>query len=258
MTDRAQPGAIDSIIRNDELGEALAPFMPGAIIPGSDPSRIAQRRSDIDETALNAFDISVSSSSLDVTVDAGEAYVSGWCCRDVSTTLTLPQNTTSEIVVGWNSNAIFDPEVDADRDAADETIVDLGTNVDADVPSVVAWEVTTDGSGVTDTTRIAPVGALSVSELIVQNNLTVTQLFGDACEFDTAFVRNAPSTADEVARKAELDGKASATHASTHGEGGADVLDAGSLPATTPTQIHTTTSDPTADVGEIWYRSDLD
>lgn len=258
MTDRAQPGAIDSIIRNDELGEALAPFLPGSIIPGTNPSNIAQRRSDIDEGALNDFDISVSSSSFDVTVDAGEAYIAGWCCRDVSTTLTLPSDTTSQILVGWNADAIYDPEVDADRDAADEVIVDLASRVDDDLPTTVAWEVTTDGTGVTGTTRVAPVGSLRIGDLVVDDNITVTQLFSTALEAETAFVRDAPSTADEVARKAELDTKASTSHATTHSEGGSDALDAGSLPATTPTQIHTTTTDPTADVGEIWYRSDLD
>jgi len=256
MTDRAQPGAIDSIIRNDELGEALAPFLPGSIIPGSDPSNIAQRRSGIDDGALNGFDISVSSSSLDVTVDAGEAYVAGWCCRDVSTTLTLPPDTTSEILVGWNANAIYDPEVDADRDAADEVIVDLASNVDDDLPTTVAWEVTTDGSGVTGTTRVAPVGALSVSELTTE-----------AVAATEVKVEKVPSVNNDVIRKSDFDevtrqiGNFVASfndHSAQHLSGGSDPVDAGALPVFSPTQIFTTTTDPSADVGEIWYRTDLD
>ena len=48
------------------------------------------------------------------------------------------------------------------------------------------------------------------------------------------------------------------THATTHETGGSDTLDSGSLPADSEFQLFTTTSDPAADVGSIWYRSDLD
>jgi len=159
VTDRAQPGAIDSLIRNDELAQLFGRFSEGFVVPGSDPTPAAQRRSDIDETALAAFSLTTSSSSLDVTVAPGEAFVSGWVCRDVSTTLTLPANSTVDIVVGFNPDAIFDPTVDADRDAADETVVDLAGNVDATTPTAVAHRVTTGGSGVTFSERIARVGS---------------------------------------------------------------------------------------------------
>jgi len=159
MTDRAQPGAIDSLIRNDELSQVFGRFSEGFIVPGSAPTPAAQRRGDIDETALDAFSLTTSATSLDVTVAPGEAFVSGWVCRDVSTTLTLPTNSTVDIVVGFDPDAIFDPQVDADRDAADETVVDLDTNVDATTPATVAHRVTTDGSGVTSSERIARVGS---------------------------------------------------------------------------------------------------
>jgi len=159
MTDRAQPGAIDSLIRNDELAQVFGRFSEGFIVPGSDPTPAAQRRGDIDETALAAFSLTTSSSSLDVTVAPGEAFVSGWLCRDVSTTLTLPANSTVDIVVGFDPDAIFDPTVDADRDAADETVVDLSGNVDTTTPTTVAHRVSTDGSGVTSSERIARVGS---------------------------------------------------------------------------------------------------
>jgi len=166
MTDRAQPGAIDSLIRNDELAQIFGRFSDGFIVPGNDPTPAAQRRSDIDETALDAFSLTTSSSSLDVTVAPGEAFVSGWVCRDVDTTLTLPSNTTVDIVVGFNPDAIFDPNVDADRDAADETVVDIVASVDATTPTTVAHRVTTDGSGVTSSKRIARVGASVQTELL--------------------------------------------------------------------------------------------
>lgn len=159
MTDRAQPGAIDSLIRNDELAQVFGRFSEGFVVPGSDPTPAAQRRGDINETALDAFSLTTSTTSLDVTVAPGEAFISGWVCRDVSTTLTLPANSTVDIVVGFDPDAIFDPQVDADRDAADETVVDLVGNVDATTPTTVAHRVTTGGSGVTVSERVARVGS---------------------------------------------------------------------------------------------------
>jgi len=159
MTDRAQPGAIDSLIRNDELAQVFGRFSEGFVVPGSDPTPAAQRRGDINETALDAFSLTTSATSLDVTVAPGEAFVSGWVCRDVSTTLTLPANSTVDIVVGFDPDAIFDPQVDADRDAADETVVDLAGNVDATTPTTTVHQLTTDGSGVTSNERIATVGS---------------------------------------------------------------------------------------------------
>jgi hypothetical protein len=105
--------------------------------------------------------LSTSSSSFDVTLAPGEAYIEGWCCRDVSTTLTLPANATSQIVVGWDSNAVFDPNTDVTRDQADETIVDLQANVSDLVPQTVVHEVTTDGSGVVSSKRVANVGGFT-------------------------------------------------------------------------------------------------
>jgi hypothetical protein len=161
MTDRAQPGAKDSIIRNDELSQALSAFTEGGIVSGSNPTAASIRRNDIDETALDAFSLSTSSSSLDVTVAPGEAFVGGWLCRDTATTISLPANSTSDIIIGFNVDAIFDPTVDPDRDAADEVLVDLSANVADLNPQVVAHQVTTDGSGVTGSQRVATVGGFS-------------------------------------------------------------------------------------------------
>jgi hypothetical protein len=179
MTDRAQPGARDSLIKNDELSEALAAFTVGGIVSGSDPTDASVRRNDIDETALNAFSLSTSTSSLDVTVGPGEGFVGGWFCRDTSTTLSLPANTTTDIVVGFDVDAIFDPDTDADRDAADDVLVDLAANVDADNPQIVAHRVTTDGSGVTSDSRVATVGGFTqvdIGDLVVSNSLTTDSL----------------------------------------------------------------------------------
>jgi len=154
MVDRAQPGAIDSIIRGDELRQVFGRFSEGFVVPGSDPTPAAQRRGDIDETALDAFSLTTSATALDVTVAPGEAFVGGWFCRDRPTTLTLPPNTTVDIVVGFNDQAIFDPNTDAD-----EVIVSTAQTTDDALPTTVAHRVTTDGSGVTASERIARVGS---------------------------------------------------------------------------------------------------
>jgi hypothetical protein len=158
MTDRAQPGAIDSTVRNDELAQALRTEAESFVQPADEPTAAAQRRANIDEAALNAFDLTSNRTSLDVTVDPGEAFVGGWVARDVPTTLTLPQSSTVEIVVGWNPDAIFDPNTDPNRDAADEAIVDLARDVTEPYPLLPVWRAKTDTSGVFERERLSPLG----------------------------------------------------------------------------------------------------
>jgi hypothetical protein len=198
MTDRAQPGAIDSVIRNDEIAEAMSAFSEGAIVSPQNPTNASIRRSDIDETVLDAFSISTSSNSLDVTIAEGEGYVEGWFCRDVTTTLTLPTNATTDIVVGYNTDAIFDPNVDPDRDAADEVIVDLQQNVDPDVPQVVAHRVTTDGGGVTSTERVAPVGSLNIRGLKSPTLTTATDRKRPTAQLQSRSALSTPTNAESV------------------------------------------------------------
>ena len=169
MTDRAQPGAIDSIVRPDELAGVLGQFSDGWIVPGSEPTAAAKRRSSVDETAFEAFDLTFSSDSLTVTVEPGEAFVSGWCARDEPTDVDLPADTTSEIVVGWSPDAIYDPETDETRDDADEMIVTTATNADPDHPTVAIWDVTTDGTGVVDVVDNRELGsAVNIVRAVVE------------------------------------------------------------------------------------------
>jgi outer membrane protein assembly factor BamB len=176
MTDRAQPGAIDSVIRNDELAQVFDKFTDGFVIPATDPTAAAQRRPDIDETALDEFRLSgVSGGSLTVTVEPGEAFIGGWMCRDTSTTVSLPANDTARIVAGYSTNAIFDPQVDADRDDADKAFIQLQRNTDPEFPQSVIHRVTTDGSGVTGDERVAAVGPqVSVNNLIIDSVNSIT------------------------------------------------------------------------------------
>jgi hypothetical protein len=159
MTDRVQPGAIDSIIRNDELAQIFNQFSEGWIVAGgSDPTPAAVRRPNIDETVLNGFAL-VSTSGFDITVDSGEGFVGGWCARDTQTTISVPPNSTATVVLAWSLDAAFDPQTDPTRDAADKVEIDIKANVDVQYPKTELFDVTTDGSGITGTTdrrRIGP------------------------------------------------------------------------------------------------------
>jgi hypothetical protein len=159
MTDRVQPGAIDSIIRNDELAQVFAQFSEGWIKPGSrPPSTAAVRRPEIDETALNAFGL-VATSGFDITIDAGEGFVGGWCARDTQTTITVPGNATSTVVLAWSLDAVFDPNIQTNRDLADKVRVDIRQNVDSQYPSTELFDVTADSTqivGTTDLRRLGP------------------------------------------------------------------------------------------------------
>lgn len=164
MTDRVQPGAIDSIVRNDEVSQIFGQFSEGWIVE-SGTTAAARRRSNIDETALNSFSF-VSSSGLNVTIDAGEAFVGGWCARDTQTTLQMPANDTATVVVGWGLDAVFDPVVDANRDVADETIVQIERNTDPDYPVTPIFEIQTNSSSVTSTTDVRNLGPTAVVDLL--------------------------------------------------------------------------------------------
>jgi hypothetical protein len=164
MTDRVQPGAIDSIIRNDELAQVFGQFSEGWIKPSTEPpSTAAVRRPEIDETALNGFAL-VSTSGFDITIDGGEGFVGGWCARDVTTTITVPGDTTGTVVLAWSLDAVFDPNVQSNRDLADEVRVDLAQNVDDQYPSTELFDVTADSNGITTTTDRRRLGASVVAD----------------------------------------------------------------------------------------------
>ena len=184
MTDRAQPGAIDSIVRNYELGDALGQFSDGWVVPAAEPTASAQR-SDLDETAFTAFDETSSTSSLTVTIEPGEAFVNGWLATDSSTDVELAASTSGQTVgVSWDPDAAFDPNSDADQDDADRVVVALESDVSALDPFLPLWTFETDGSGVTavvDERQIGPVvgptalidSTGNVIENLVGENLTL-------------------------------------------------------------------------------------
>jgi hypothetical protein len=118
----------------------------GFISPANQPTEISVQDSDINESSLNAFDETSSASSLDVTLDGGEAFVFGsWLAIDTQTTVSLAASTSGQTVfVGWN------------KDGADDIIIGLqssfssaGGDADQKIP---LFTFDTDGSGVTSVT----------------------------------------------------------------------------------------------------------
>lgn len=180
MTDRVQPGAIDSIVRNDELAEIFAQYSDGYII-GDPPTTAAVRRLNFDETAVssgfNKFDIGFGASSGAVDIAPGEAFIAGYCARDSPTEVSLPASETSTIVLGWDLDAIFDPQTDANRDAADEVIIDIQSNVDPQYPTIPLFDVETLSTGdVASTTDRRQIRPAIDADIINATNITATSV----------------------------------------------------------------------------------
>jgi len=162
MTDRAQPGAQGSTLRNVEAGESAGSLSDGFIVPSSDPTLSAQRYNDLDENQFNEFNASWSSGSLDVTIDAGEAFVKGWLARDTQTTVTLDSFTNGQtVVVAWDADAVYvyDDSIHSNREDADRVIVTREADLPTlEVPYIPIWRFDTDGDGVTDAYDIREFG----------------------------------------------------------------------------------------------------
>jgi len=118
----------------------------GYIVPSSEPTELSKQDSGITESNLNSFKESSSSSSLTVSIGAGEAFIFGsWVVSDnsPSANVTLQAGVTNQTVyVGWN------------KDSPDDMIIGLesefsttATNNDQKIP---LFSFDTDGSGVTN------------------------------------------------------------------------------------------------------------
>lgn len=116
----------------------------GFVVDGATPTDISVQDNGITEADLNAFAETSNTSSLDVTIDGGEAFVFGsWLAIDTDTVVSLAASTSGQtLYVGWNKNAANDVIVGLDgafSSAADDT--------DERIP---LWTFDTDGSGVTN------------------------------------------------------------------------------------------------------------
>lgn len=153
MTEKANP-SINRPIEAFKTAGAIAygGHTSGFVVDGANPTDISIQDGSINDTAFNAFGETSSTSSLDVTVDGGEAFVFGsWLAIDTSTTITLSASTAAQTVyVGWN------------KDGADDVIVGLATDFsdssgDTD-ERIPLWTFDTDGSGVTSVTDERRIG----------------------------------------------------------------------------------------------------
>lgn len=124
----------------------------GWISPSASPSAISVQDGDITEGNLNEFAQTSSGSSLDVDIDAGEAFIYGaWLSIDTTTTVTLAASTAGQTVyVGWA------------KDEPDNVIIGLegafdtaASNTDQKIP---LFTFDTDGTGVTSTTDDRVIG----------------------------------------------------------------------------------------------------
>lgn len=138
MTDRVSP----------TQGEASANLTSGAIrwaaldnwvVPSGDDYLASLTA--LTGTPLNGFEDSHSSTSLDVTIDTGEAFVGGrWMGRDVTTTVTLAASTADQTVyAGWESST------------ADSIVIGLDSAFDSadDGRRMALYDYDTDSNGVT-------------------------------------------------------------------------------------------------------------
>jgi len=124
----------------------------GFVVDGSNPTQISVQDGGITEGNLNAFAESSSGSSLDVTIDGGEAFVFGsWLAIDSDTVVTLAGSTAGQTVyVGWNKNGSDDVIV-----GLDGAFSSASGDTDERIP---LWTFDTDGTGVTSVTDERTIG----------------------------------------------------------------------------------------------------
>lgn len=159
MTDRTVPAEIDAAIDNRSVAHALskAGGHNGYVVQGADISRFY---SALDDSAINSF-ANLGTNGLDLTIDAGEAFVGGWLCRDRSTTISLPASSTSIVVVGIDLDAqLGSTESSNDND---NVFVDIEANVSEANPYVQLYEVTTTSSSISSVDDIRPSGPRGVT-----------------------------------------------------------------------------------------------
>lgn len=148
MTDLTTPGESGGAALSTASGHAFEKAGEPWIVPGVD---IAGEYGVLDETQLDGF-LHTATSGLDVTFAAGEAWISGWLCRDRTTTVTLPASTTTTIYVGYDADAVLSSgEAPAD---SENIIIGPESDFSSGDPRAELYEFTTDGSSVTGSTDL--------------------------------------------------------------------------------------------------------
>ena len=115
----------------------------GIVWPSSE-RLVEDSEGDLATGPLNAFDYAASS-GLTVTIDTGEAIVRGaYCATDETHDVTLPENSTTTVYVGWRDSQ------------ADELVVGTAGDFHEHDPSLAIWTFETDGSSVISSTSERP------------------------------------------------------------------------------------------------------
>ena len=164
MTEKANPSVNRPIDAFETAGAiAYGGSQCGFVVPTDDPTPMSVQDNSIDETVLNEFDATTSPSTLDVTIDPGEAIVFGsWIVKDTPTTLTLDTDTTNQVIyVGWNKNGTDDVIIGTESDFA-------AASGDADA-KISLWEFNTDGTGVEDIVDERVVGYSQGQERFIED-----------------------------------------------------------------------------------------
>jgi len=154
MTDKVNPSK-NRRAGSFETAGALskAGSSEGYIQYGDAPTEISIHDEDLNEDAYDAF--SQTSTGLDVTISAGEAVIFGaWLARDEDSVVTVPDDSTTTIYLGWSASQgntiIIGP--DADFASKDQRLE--------------LFEVTTAGGSVTDVSDNRVLGEHVQSDIV--------------------------------------------------------------------------------------------
>jgi len=174
MTEKANPSVNRPIDAFETAGAiAYGGSQCGFVVPTDDPTPMSVHDLSIDESSLNEFEQISSPSTLDVTIDPGEAIVFGsWVAKDTETSLTLDADTQNQVIyVGWN------------KDGTDDIIV--GFEEDFDLASGTAdakielWEFDTDGTGIEGVTDLRSIGYSQGQETFIDDVTLQANLFDE-------------------------------------------------------------------------------
>lgn len=145
MSDLTVPAESGAAPLSTAAGHAWRKATEPWIVPDVD---IADEYTALDETQLNGFQVATTN-GLDVTIAAGEAYIAGWLCRDRTTTITLPDNATTTIYLGYDSDAVL-PDNTAPADS-ENIIIGPDGDFTGNDPRVAIYTFTTDAGAVDST-----------------------------------------------------------------------------------------------------------
>jgi hypothetical protein len=286
MTDVVRPSnganVIDAqIARTSIHGGGRQSYIPSTVVPLlRDESGDFAGEPSLGSGASNQFAVaSSSSSSLDVTIEGGEAIVEGAAlARDTQTTVTLAASTNDQTVyVGW------------ERDTTDSVVIGLVSDFAAKDRRMPIFDIDTDESGVTAITDRRPAASVAIGGTALASGISATAVGFDTrvtADTSTALGGGAEATAERataVGRFADVGGARSValgadttvttgtTNAYIFGEGGTvdtndtarfdglDVTVTGELTVETLLTVPTLGSDPSnPGDGTVWYRTDLD